>query len=299
MLVSTCSEQDTIWPSCVDRRALWWATWSNPVSPTRTPTVSRWVREWVTHERVNNLPTMDSHSQFLDFFLPTSLKNSHTPSIYQFQSDLLASVSQRRLRNVHLTWYGTVQSGALEPRTTCTNKTNISIIISFYRQKVYPQRTFRLLQDSRGTQQRHEKVSDALNIREWNMLNFLSVNKMCFVCTCSPRLKCTWLDCSVSCQMNITQSSLTHWSQQIALELINWGCVWSFEWCGQKKIQKLWMTIHCWQIIHSLMRYSLSHSPTHCRSSCRTYWVASGRSSQSPPIHTAGSYCILLRTGTH
>ena len=43
---------------------------------------------------------------------------------------------------------------------------HISIIISFYRQKVYPQRTFRLLQDSRGTQQRHEKVSDALNIRE-------------------------------------------------------------------------------------------------------------------------------------
>ena len=117
------------------------------------------------------------------------------------------------------------------------------------------------------------------------------------------RLKCTWIwSCSRNGQMNTLSgtSSLTHWSQQIALELINWGCVCEvFEWCGQKKIQKLWMTIHCWQIIHSLMRYSLSHSPTHCRSSCRTYWVASGRSSQSPPIHTAGSYCILLRTGTH
>ena len=100
-------------------------------------------------------------------------------------------------------------------------------------------------------------------------VNFLSVKwynytDFCFVCTCSPRLKCTWLDCSVSCQMNITQSSLTHWRQQIALELINWGCVCEvLSDVGKKKSKNCeWLSIVGKLFTRSCVTHSLTHRLT-------------------------------------
>ena len=140
-------------------------------------------------------------------------------------------------------------------------------------------------------------------------VNFLSVKwynytDFCFVCTCSPRLKCTWLDCSVSCQMNITQSSLTHWSQQIALELINWGCVCEvLSDVGKKKSKNCeWLSIVGKLFTRSCVTHSLTHrltvgvlvGLTGCTQHSMTH-------AHTRYAHT-GSHCILLRqvlTDTH